>query len=55
MDGKPSSKPGTGTGLRIGIVEHNTIKIYLYNGIVYAATKVNWYTEFYWKEYFIVY
>ena len=41
MDSKLSFKLGTRTSLGIGIVEYNTIRIYLYNGVVYAATKVN--------------
>ena len=41
MDSELSFKLGTGTGLRIDIAEYNTIRMYLYNGTVYAATKVN--------------
>ena len=41
MDGKLSFKLGTGIGLKIIIAECNTVRMYLYNGIVYAATKVN--------------
>ena len=40
-DNKLSSKLGTRIGLKIVTAEYNTIRIYLYNSIVYAATKVN--------------
>ena len=41
MDSKSSSKLGTRIDSGTGIVEYNTIKIYLYNSIVYVTTKVN--------------
>ena len=47
MDNKLSSKLGTRTSLKIVIIKCDTIRTCLYNGIVYAATKVNWYAEFY--------
>ena len=52
---KLSSKLETRTSLKIIIVERVTIKIYLYNSIVNATTKVNQYTKFYKKKYFTVY
>ena len=41
MDSKLSSKLGTGIGLKTVIAERVTIRTYLYNSIVYTATKVN--------------
>ena len=41
MDNELSSKLGTRTGLKIDIVECDTIGTCLYNSIVYTATKVN--------------
>ena len=47
MDNKSSSKLGTRTSLKIVIIKCNTIRTCLCDGIVYAATKVNWYAKFY--------
>ena len=55
IDSELSSKLGTGIGLKIVIAERITTRMYLCNGLAYTATKVNWYTEFYQKEYFTVY
>ena len=41
IDSEMSSKLGTGIGLKIVVVECITIGMYLYNGIVYIAIKVN--------------
>ena len=41
INNKLFSKLGTKTSLGTGIVEYNTTRIYLYNGIVYTTTKVN--------------
>ena len=41
MDNELSSKLGTRTSLKIVIIKCDTIRTYLYNGIVYTATKVN--------------
>ena len=54
-DSKLFFKLETGTSLKIVIVKHVIIRMYLYNSIVNTTIKANWYIRFYWKEYFIVY